>query len=110
MGLNLDAHDWKTKDFATEVLQKSTFAEVGISRFQDPFFMILGVLATNFHVDLIISCTRTCYLACLVASLWRPGRPLGRFLVIGDWGAQERTLSGPGLDFDRFVVDVGIPF
>ena len=37
--------------------------------------MILGGLGINFHVDLDIFGTQTCSLACLVASLWRPGGP-----------------------------------
>ena len=30
LGRNQDVQDWKTKHFARDVLQKSTFAEVGI--------------------------------------------------------------------------------
>ena len=37
--LNLGVWNWKTKHFARDVLQKSTFAEIG-------FLMILG---SNFH-------------------------------------------------------------
>ena len=70
--------------------------ESGCPGFQGPFFMILGGLGTNFHVDLGIPGTSTCYLACWVASLWRPGGPCGD---PGTLGAQERTLGGPGVDF-----------
>ena len=66
--------------------------------------MLLGSLGTNFHVDLGIFCIQTCYSACLVASLWRPGGPwddLGTILgrswgdpgtILGHWRAKE----GPG--------------
>ena len=51
--------------------------------FQGPFFMIWGGLGTNFQVDLDSFGTQTCYLACLVASLWCPGGPWG------DWEIGE---------------------
>ena len=30
--------------------------------------------------------------------------------ILGHWGAQERTLWGQGLDFNRFLVHLGTPF
>ena len=45
LGLNLDVQGWKTKHFAKEVLQKSTFAEVGI-------LMIPGSISSLFSVSL----------------------------------------------------------
>ena len=42
LGLNLDVQDWKTKHFAMELLQKSTFAEVGI-------LMIPGSILHDFE-------------------------------------------------------------
>ena len=30
--------------------------------------------------------------------------------ILGHWGAQQRTLSGQGLDFYRFLADLGKPF
>ena len=62
MGLNLDVQDWKTKDFAREVLQKSALAEVGIrmlpgSIFHDfsvavgLIFMTSVVLETGLKFD-----------------------------------------------------------
>ena len=58
--------------------------------------MILGSLATNFHVDPIIFGAQTCYLACFVASLWRLGKAWGDSWTLG---TQERPLSCPVLDF-----------
>ena len=48
---NLDVKDWKTKHFAKEVLQKSTFAEVGIFMVAGSVFYDFG-LGMDFHVDL----------------------------------------------------------
>ena len=38
ISLNLDVQDWKTKHFARDVLQRSTFAEVGILMIPGAFF------------------------------------------------------------------------
>ena len=47
--------------------------------------MIFDGLGTNFHVRLCIFGTQLYYLACLVASLGRPGA------ILGHCGAQDRT-------------------
>ena len=48
-GSDLDVWDWKTKHLALEVLQKSSFAEVGFLMIPGPFFMILNSLGSIFH-------------------------------------------------------------
>ena len=42
MGLNLDVQDWKAKHFASEVLHKSAFAEVGILMIPECIFHDFG--------------------------------------------------------------------
>ena len=60
MGLNLGVWDWETKHLAREVLQKSTFAEIGFlmipgSIFHDfglgPIFMSFVALETGLKFD-----------------------------------------------------------
>ena len=51
----------------------------------------------NFHLDLGIFGTQTCSLACLVASLWRPGRPWADPGTLGStrentWGSRLELL------------------
>ena len=48
-GLNPDVKDWTTKHLTRDILQKSSFAEVGLFMIPVPFFMILGGIGTNFH-------------------------------------------------------------
>ena len=69
-----------------------------------PGCWILGILSQVYRVH-------GCHLACLVRRLWRPGGPWGDLgTILGHWGAQERTLWGPGLDFNNFFIDLGDPF
>ena len=75
------------KHFAKDVLHKSTFAEVGILMSPGSIFHDFGWPLGP--VDLGIPGSSTCYLACLVASLWRP-RVAGA--ILGHSGAQERKL------------------
>ena len=65
------------------------------------------MITDSWQAYLGILGTWTRYLACLVVSLWRPGDP---WAILGHWGAQERTLWNPGLDFYWFVVDFGTLF
>ena len=64
--------------------------KLAFSGLQGPFFMILGGLGTNFHVNLDFLGTQNCFLACLVASLWRPRRPWGDPYTLGS--TREDTL------------------
>ena len=63
--------------------------------------MILYGLGTTFHVDLGIFRTQTCYLTCLVASLWRLGGPWG------DLGTLESTTKDIVRSRLAFVLIVG---
>ena len=76
---------------------KNQFAQnSGFLWFQGPFFMILGGLGTDFHVDLDIFGTQTCSLACLVASLWPPG---GSWDDPGTLGSTRQDTWMSGLEF-----------
>ena len=54
LSLNLDVWDWKTEHLAREVLQKSSFAEIGFLMILGAFFMILGGLGTNFMAFVVL--------------------------------------------------------
>ena len=108
LGLNLDVEAWKTQHFARDRLQKWIVAEVGILMIAGPFFMILGGLGIHVHGDLRFFGTQTCYLSCLVASLWRLGGPWGDPGTLGS--TRQDTLAGSGLIFINLLLDLGIPF
>ena len=98
--------DWKTKHFAREVLQKSTFAEVG-RMIPRSIFHDLDGLGTDFHVDLGILGAQTCYLACLVATLWRPGRRWGD---PGTLGSKKKDTLRFRLGLLLIFTDLVTPF
>ena len=74
--------------------------KLAFSYFQIPFFMIWRRLWYQF---LAILNTSTCYLACLVASLWRLGEPLGDLGTLGS--ARKDTLTSR--HFYSFFADLG---
>ena len=53
LDLDLDSWDWKTKNLATEVLQKSTFAEVGFLMMPGSVFHDFGLPWDQFSLFLL---------------------------------------------------------